>query len=89
MADDALQQANALITLQAAEIERLRAQISGEQIAGELRHWLTHVVTAGSLDDSPSVDVSALASILDVLVSRRILDSRGGFDGENRARANL
>jgi transcriptional regulator with GAF, ATPase, and Fis domain len=49
VADDALQQANALIALQAAEIERLRAQISGEQIAGELRHWLTYVVTAGAI----------------------------------------
>jgi serine/threonine protein kinase len=38
---------------------------------------LTHVVSAGSLDASPSIDVSALASILDVLVSRRILDELG------------
>ena len=49
MADDALTQANALIARQAAEIERLREQISGEQIAGELRHWLIHVATAGAI----------------------------------------
>jgi signal transduction protein with GAF and PtsI domain len=49
VADDALQQANALIARQEAEIERLREQISGEQIAGELRHWLTHVATAGAI----------------------------------------
>lgn len=49
MADDALQQANAMIARQTAEIERLRTQITGEQIAGELRHWLTHVVTAGTI----------------------------------------
>ncbi|HYI16616.1 MAG TPA: GAF domain-containing protein [Thermomicrobiales bacterium] len=63
MADDALQQANALIARQAAEIERLREQISGEQIAGELRHWLTHVATAGAIS-APDAHNRLLDTIL-------------------------
>jgi serine/threonine protein kinase/tetratricopeptide (TPR) repeat protein len=50
------------------------AAVLDREVDAEL---LTHVVTVGSLDGSPSVDVSALASILDVLVSRRILDELG------------
>ena len=38
---------------------------------------LTHVVTRGSSTGAPSVDAGAVASILDVLVSRRILDELG------------
>ncbi len=63
MADDALQQANALIVRQTAEIERLRDQISGEQIAGELRHWLTHVATAGTIS-APDAHNRLLDTIL-------------------------
>jgi GAF domain-containing protein len=63
VAEDALQQAYALIALQTAEIERLRTQISGEQIAGELRHWLTHVVTAGAIS-APEVQSRLLDTIL-------------------------
>lgn len=49
MADDALQQANALIARQAAEIERLRERLAEEQLADELRHWLVTVATAGEI----------------------------------------
>jgi GAF domain-containing protein len=49
VADDALQQANALIARQAAEIERLHTRLAGEQLADELRHWLVHVATAGEI----------------------------------------
>lgn len=49
MADDALQQANALIARQAAEIERLQSRLSGELLADELRQWLVSVATAGEI----------------------------------------
>ena len=49
MADDALQQANALIARQAAEIERLQARLASERLADELRDWLVTVATAGEI----------------------------------------
>jgi signal transduction protein with GAF and PtsI domain len=49
VAEDALQQANALIARQAAEIERLQARLAGERLADELRDWLITVATAGEI----------------------------------------
>jgi GAF domain-containing protein len=49
VAEDALQQANALIALQAAEIERLRGRLASEQLADELRQWLVTVATASEI----------------------------------------
>ncbi len=49
MADDALPQAHALITRQAAEIDRLNSLLESELLAGELRHWLVTVATAGEI----------------------------------------
>jgi GAF domain-containing protein len=49
VADDALLQANALIARQAAELDRLRERLAGEQLADELRSWLMTVATAGEI----------------------------------------
>jgi GAF domain-containing protein len=84
VADDALQQANALIARQAAEIDQLREQISGEQIAGELRHWLVHVATAGAIS-APEADNRLLDMIL--ASAAHVIDAHSGalflVDAEN------
>lgn len=75
MADDALQQANALIAHQAAEIERLRARLAGEQLADELRDWLVHVATAGAIS-APSEHNRLLDMIL--ASAAHVISARSG-----------
>lgn len=63
MANDALQQANALIARQAADIERLQTRLAGELLADELRQWLVTVAIAGEIS-APSEQNRLLDMIL-------------------------